>query len=46
MSISEIYNTMSAFTRVVGNGLIVGGIAGLVLLGRAIYKAYAPEEWR
>ena len=46
MSISEIYNTMSAFTRVIGNVLIVGSAAGLVVLGRAIYKAYAPEEWR
>lgn len=46
MSIAEIFNTMSTLTRVVGNALLVGGTAGLVALGRAIYKAYAPEEWR
>ena len=46
MSIMEIYNAMSAFTEIVGNILIVGSSAALVILGRAIYKAYVPEEWQ
>ena len=44
MDITQIYNAMSAFTEAVGNIMIVGSFAGLVILGRAIYKAYAPTE--
>ena len=44
MDITQIYNTMSKFTEIVGNLMIVGSFAGLVILGRAIYKAYVPTE--
>ena len=44
MDITQIYNAMSAFTEAVGNTMIVCGFAGLVILGMAIYKAYAPKE--
>jgi len=44
MDITQIYNAMSAFTETVGNIMIVCGFAGLVVLGRAIFKAYMPEE--
>ena len=44
MDIMQIYNAMSRFTEVIGNILIVGSMAGLVVLGRAIFKAYIPEE--
>ena len=44
MDVTAIYNAMSEFTEIVGNILIVGSIAALAIIGRAIYKAYAPEE--
>ena len=44
MDISQIYDAMSRFTELIGNILIVGSVAGLVVLGRAIFKAYMPEE--
>lgn len=44
MDIAQIYNAMSAYTEIVGNIMIVCGFAGLVILGRAIFKAYMPEE--
>ena len=44
MDITQIYNAMSAFTETVGNIMIVCGFAGLMILGRAIYKAYVPTE--
>ena len=44
MDITQIYNAMSSFTETVGNTMIVCGFAGLVILGRAIYKAYVPTE--
>lgn len=44
MDIMQIYNAMSRFTEVIGNILIVGSMIGLVVLGRAIFKAYMPEE--
>ena len=43
MSIQEIYQVMSDATEIVGNILIVGSFVGLVILGRAIYKAYLPK---
>lgn len=44
MDITQIYNAMSAYTEIVGNIMIVGSMAGLVVLGKAIFKAYMPEE--
>lgn len=44
MDIMHIYNAMSRFTEMIGNILIVGSMIGLVALGRAIFKAYMPEE--
>ena len=44
MDITQIYNAMSSYTEIVGNIMIVCGFAGLVIIGRAIYKAYAPKE--
>lgn len=44
MDIVQIYIAMSRFTEVIGNILIVGSVIGLVVLGRAIFKAYMPEE--
>lgn len=43
MDITQIYSAMSAYTEIVGNIMIVCGFAGLVILGRAIYKTYFPE---
>lgn len=44
MDITQIYSAMSAYTEIVGNIMIVCGFAGLVIIGRAIYKAYVPTE--
>lgn len=44
MDITHVYNAMSRFTEMIGNILIVGSMIGLVVLGRAIFKAYMPEE--
>ena len=44
MEITQIYSAMSAYTEIVGNIMIVCGFAGLVILGKAIFKAYVPTE--
>lgn len=46
ISYMELSKAMSAITQLVGNALIVVGFAGLVIVGRAIYKAYAPQNWK
>ncbi len=43
MDYITISRIMSGITEVIGNIFIVGGVAGLVVLGRAIYKTYWPE---
>jgi len=44
MSITEIYKAMSVYTQAIGNIMIVGGFAGMVVLGKAIFEAYMPKE--